>query len=98
MNWLRSDLYAKQEDPTLSCALDREVIQGDPDAVGKRAPRRIPFALPRAVVAEPPLRIVVDSILPPVIAKTQVEVQRRFDLGVEPRRDLKQHLIEPTRG
>src|SRR5437899_6267846 len=81
----------------LSCALVCEVIEGDPDAVCKRAPRRIPFTLPGAVVAEPPPRIVVDCVLPPVIAKVRIEVKGRLGLGVEPRGDLKEHLVEPAR-
>src|SRR5439155_24166358 len=79
------------------CALVREVIEGDPDAVGKRAPCRIPFSLPGAVVAEPPPWIMVDCVLPPVTAKVRIEVKRRFGLRVEPRGDLKEHLVEPAR-
>src|SRR5712692_6408296 len=79
-----------------SCALDREVIEGNHDAVGKRAPRRVPLTLPGAVVAEPAPRIVVDCVLPPVIAKARVEVKGRLDLGVETRGNLKQHLVEPA--
>src|SRR5216683_3918107 len=95
MHRLRSDSLLPKRS-LWSSALHFEVIEGHHDAVGKRAPRRVPLALPRAVVAEPPLRIVVDSILAPVIAKARVEVKRWFDLGVQPRRDLKQHFIEPA--
>src|SRR5712692_8738924 len=95
---MRSDSLRKAKRLRFSsCAIDREVVESDHDAVCKRAPRRIPLALPRAVVAEPSLRIVVDSILPPVIAKARIEVKGRLGLGVGPRGDLKQHLIEPAR-
>src|SRR5213078_3775401 len=80
-----------------SCALVREVIEGDPDAVGKRAPRRVPFTLAGAVVAEPPPRIVVDRVHAPVIAKVRIEVKGRLGLGVEPRGYLKEHFVEPAR-
>src|SRR5713101_6896748 len=94
---MRSDSLREARDSFFSCAIDREVIEGNHDAVGKRAPRRVPLTLPGAVVAEPAPRIVVDGVLPPVIAKARVKVKGRLGLGVEPSRDLKHHLVEPAR-
>jgi len=78
-----------------SCALHLEVIESHHDAVGKCAPRRVHF-LPRAVVAEPALWIVVYGVPSPVIAKARIEVERRLVRG-RAARDLQQHLVEPTR-
>src|SRR5437667_11325449 len=82
---------------SFSCALVRKVIEGDPDAVGKGAASRIPRAISRPVVTEPPTRIAVNCVLPPVIAKTRIEVKGRLGLGVEPCGDLKHHSVEPAR-